>query len=178
MEKKTKACPYCWEEILEVAKKCKHCGEFLEGEKEVTEKKTGKKIFYGILYVLAVLFAFFILMLLRPVKEEPVKKLSVDKPENIVSVDQVDIDNCMQWIKDKTWYEHVRVKSVKWEKHTTSLNEHFLSIEWTYIEAVWWWNENVRKFACYKDLDWELGKSHSGLFVLEIDWNIIAEDMD
>lgn len=28
--KETKACPYCWEEILAAAKKCKHCGEFLD----------------------------------------------------------------------------------------------------------------------------------------------------
>lgn len=32
MEKKTKECPFCWEEILETAKKCKHCGEFLDKE--------------------------------------------------------------------------------------------------------------------------------------------------
>lgn len=30
MEKATKKCPCCGEEILEVAKKCKHCGEWLE----------------------------------------------------------------------------------------------------------------------------------------------------
>jgi DNA-directed RNA polymerase subunit RPC12/RpoP len=30
LKKETKDCPYCGEEILEVAKKCKHCGEFLE----------------------------------------------------------------------------------------------------------------------------------------------------
>ncbi|MDO4159334.1 MAG: zinc-ribbon domain-containing protein [Prevotellaceae bacterium] len=30
MGKETKQCPYCGEEILSVAKKCKHCGEWLE----------------------------------------------------------------------------------------------------------------------------------------------------
>lgn len=33
--KKIKRCPYCGEEILAIAKKCKHCGEWLE--KETTE---------------------------------------------------------------------------------------------------------------------------------------------
>ena len=30
-EQETKNCPYCGEEILAVAKKCKHCGEWLDG---------------------------------------------------------------------------------------------------------------------------------------------------
>lgn len=33
-DKKTMACPFCGEEILTVAKKCKHCGEFLEKKEE------------------------------------------------------------------------------------------------------------------------------------------------
>lgn len=32
MEKETKRCPYCGEVILAVAKKCKHCGEWLNNE--------------------------------------------------------------------------------------------------------------------------------------------------
>ena len=30
MEQEKKRCPYCGEEILSAAKKCKHCGEWLE----------------------------------------------------------------------------------------------------------------------------------------------------
>lgn len=35
----TKRCPYCGEEILAVARKCKHCGEWLDREEPKTEKK-------------------------------------------------------------------------------------------------------------------------------------------
>lgn len=37
MEKETKKCPYCGGEILAVAKKCKHCGEWLEEQKQSEE---------------------------------------------------------------------------------------------------------------------------------------------
>lgn len=37
MEQKTKRCPYCGEEILAIAKKCKHCGEWLD--KQVVNKQ-------------------------------------------------------------------------------------------------------------------------------------------
>lgn len=57
MEKKTKACPFCWEEILQVAKKCRYCGEFLEiadknvinGENKEESIKEKEKIYkvYG-----------------------------------------------------------------------------------------------------------------------------------
>ena len=35
----TKRCPYCGEEILAIAKKCKHCGEWLETKEPEKEKK-------------------------------------------------------------------------------------------------------------------------------------------
>ena len=37
MEDATKRCPYCGEEILAVAKKCKHCGEWLDENTQVSE---------------------------------------------------------------------------------------------------------------------------------------------
>ena len=38
-----KKCPFCGEEILVTAKKCKHCGEWLEGKQGATEKIETKK---------------------------------------------------------------------------------------------------------------------------------------
>ena len=34
MEQQTKKCPYCGEEILAVARKCKHCGEWLDRKEQ------------------------------------------------------------------------------------------------------------------------------------------------
>ena len=36
----TKNCPYCGEEILAGAKKCKHCGEWLDEHSEGTSLET------------------------------------------------------------------------------------------------------------------------------------------
>ena len=37
MEQETMKCPYCGEEILTIAKKCKHCGEWLDEKKPLYE---------------------------------------------------------------------------------------------------------------------------------------------
>lgn len=37
--KKYKACPYCGEAVLKVAKKCKHCHEMLESEVQEADSK-------------------------------------------------------------------------------------------------------------------------------------------
>jgi len=40
MSEATKRCPYCQEEILEAARKCKHCGEWLEDPPETSSSGT------------------------------------------------------------------------------------------------------------------------------------------
>lgn len=40
----TKQCPYCGEEILVVAKKCKHCGEFLDDNLKKERKGKLQKV--------------------------------------------------------------------------------------------------------------------------------------
>ena len=40
MSEATKRCPYCHEEILEAARKCKHCGEWLEDPPETSSSGT------------------------------------------------------------------------------------------------------------------------------------------
>ena len=37
MANETKQCPFCGEEILLIAKKCKHCGEFLDGSATLSD---------------------------------------------------------------------------------------------------------------------------------------------
>jgi predicted RNA-binding Zn-ribbon protein involved in translation (DUF1610 family) len=37
-----KACPFCGESILAVAKKCKHCGEFLDGSNQTVQSSKGQ----------------------------------------------------------------------------------------------------------------------------------------
>lgn len=76
MKKKTKACPFCWEEILAVAKKCKHCGEFLENKEEEIEKKSNwclKFIWIILLWVVGIFIISFIAYL---VDDKPSSKSS------------------------------------------------------------------------------------------------------
>lgn len=61
--KKTKQCPYCGHEILDVAKKCKHCGEWLPSvpqqdtsvDIQAADTTTTNKITYIIVAVIAII---------------------------------------------------------------------------------------------------------------------------
>ncbi len=54
MDNDTKTCPFCGEEILSVAKKCKYCGEWLSTEK----KHSNQNITWYIVLICIAIIAF------------------------------------------------------------------------------------------------------------------------
>lgn len=81
----TKRCPYCGEEILEVAKKCKYCGEWLDDshnaaspqQQETTPQelindspKNNKRLIYLLAAVVILLIVFFVFSFKRGGGEE------------------------------------------------------------------------------------------------------------
>ena len=53
MSEETKRCPFCGEEILAIAKKCKHCGSYLEGETSAEAALSKPAADYG-MFLLAI----------------------------------------------------------------------------------------------------------------------------
>jgi len=97
MEEK-KLCPYCGEEILAVAKKCKHCGEWLDKKESVEtriepqyipEKKvTFKKWWIAILIILAIVVGLFVVISNH--QNEPGKEPLAEKADPVINFAEPD----------------------------------------------------------------------------------------
>lgn len=103
MEKKTKACPFCWEEILEEAKKCKHCGEFLE---ETPKKKKRKMSTLEWIFIIVVTIAFIWLCSHKEVDKSNVRVNEVKQVKHYSNLNEAYNDHksflwqvCREWLK-------------------------------------------------------------------------------
>lgn len=102
MEKKTKVCPFCWEEILQEAKKCKHCGEFLE---EIPKKKRKMSALEWI-FIIVVIIGFIWLFSDSKVDKSNVSVNEVKQVKHYSNLNDAYNDHknyirnvCKEWVK-------------------------------------------------------------------------------
>ena len=114
MEEK-KLCPYCGEEILAVAKKCKHCGEWLDKKgnvetqierQNIPEKKQAfKKWRIAILVILAIVVGLFVVVSYH--QNKPSKEVLAEKTDPVINFAESDEDDedDSEYYKDKKSYQ-------------------------------------------------------------------------
>ena len=100
MEEK-KLCPYCGEEILAVAKKCKHCGEWLDKKENVEKriepqyipekKNTPKRWWIAILIILTILIGLFVVVSNH--QDKTGKEMLAEKADPVINFAEPDEDD-------------------------------------------------------------------------------------
>jgi hypothetical protein len=153
MGKKTKACPFCWEKILEVAKKCKHCGEFLPEEKdewkEEVKQVSGCKKFWAVIG-----FILFCIIMLFLVVELTNSATGWNK----------DLKSCEHRLQEK-YGDSVYMMDVDVKTY-----DDMKSIVWYFKK--WWKHE----FACVKDLTGKKWKNRNWFFMLAVDNKVVSQE--
>lgn len=135
------------------------------------EAKIDKKL----IYLLIVALVFLVIALMLPKREREVKTYSKTNNVNVVSLSEEDKSGCKNWIEEIRW-EQVEFKKIRGEKHTTSLDEHNVSMVGVFTQKM---GEQVveREFTCIKNLDGLYGINHNWIFIVEINGDIVGQDM-
>lgn len=154
MEKKTKACPFCWEEILETAKKCKHCGEFLEEIQQAPVEQPKKKSSIGCMgYILIFALVWFVIGLFstKDSARNDIGNISRDYSNNTTATKTIKhYDNLNDAYNDHKNYIWNVCK--EWLKLISSNQEH--DFDWpTYAWEYQWklivkWTDHNILFRC------------------------------
>ena len=141
------------------------------------EKKNNlrKKIWLGVMYVLAVFGALTIVVMLISSGENTRNAYKSDfiKP-TAVELKESDEQDCEDWLKEFVGTDIIvyssHAEEWSWANHNT------LYVVWEFTASNFLYINS--EFVCVKDLEWVLWKKHNGMFGLMIDWNIVAQDTD
>jgi DNA-directed RNA polymerase subunit RPC12/RpoP len=106
-----KACPFCGEQILFVAKKCKHCGEFLEKKEPEKEPEKGPETGKGTdeetpvtnyvrNMVVSLITLFFIIMFFRFLSSDKESSFKDTTPDNPILENMRLNEQAEQQLKD------------------------------------------------------------------------------
>lgn len=154
MKKKTKACPFCWEEILAVAKKCKHCGEFIENKNEETIEENTKQVSGCKKFLIVVWFVISCILLLW----------GMVLLTNSATWGSKDLKTCERRLQEKygdsVYMKNIDIQRAEWIK----------AIVWEFDK---WWKHN---FACVKDLTGKKWKNRNWFFMLSVDDQVISQE--
>lgn len=150
MEEK-KICPYCGKEILAVAKKCKHCGEWLniEGTKK---EKSQKNIYYTLIGLLIIaVIAGIVIFIGSSSSESETKRPKVeianlnDEDNSNKNISDI-VDEEMRSIQDEESNYDNQQEQPSYEEPTDASVDDMLETGKLYEEA----EDYAKAFTCYE----------------------------